>query len=84
MQQNNLTKQQCTEEFKIEAIRLAESIGDHEAAPAGRADGHGGHLEEKTSSMIEGNRSARSLAQRCGMSESIDAELVCMAPRSAR
>jgi len=32
MQENNLPRRQYTEEFKIEAIRLAGSIGGHEAA----------------------------------------------------
>jgi transposase len=32
MQESNLPRRQYTDEFKIEAIRLAESIGGHEAA----------------------------------------------------
>lgn len=32
MQESNLPRRQYTQEFKIEAIRLAESIGGHEAA----------------------------------------------------
>ena len=31
MQESNLPRRQCTDEFKIEAIRPAESIGGHEA-----------------------------------------------------
>lgn len=32
MQDSNLPRRQYPEEFKIEATRLAESIGSHEAA----------------------------------------------------
>ena len=32
MQDHKLPKRQYTDEFKVEAIRLAESVGEHEAA----------------------------------------------------
>ena len=32
MQDHKLPKWQYTDEFKVEAIRLAESVGEHEAA----------------------------------------------------
>lgn len=32
MRDSNLPKRQYTEEFKVEAVRLAESVGGHEAA----------------------------------------------------
>ena len=32
MQDRTVPKRQCTEEFKIEAAKLGESVGTHEAA----------------------------------------------------
>lgn len=45
MAENVVPRRQYTKEFKVEAVRLAESVGQHEASSqAGRAGGDAGEL----------------------------------------